>query len=213
MRTLLLLCLSLIVLSARENPFQPVIDENVLPITSNTTKAPPPFQKIRVRLPHDARVLNSVVFYYQSIDGSIKNELVTVDRTIDWHKPILITQENRVFKIKTPHPKKRQEKIDPLQSIYHPLPFIAFEVKHNQLKIVTHTQKIRHFHLSHPFKIVIDFAYDTTFLTKHIPLNRPPFKSIDIGNHHGYYRVVITLDAPYQYTIQKREHGYLLDLQ
>jgi len=211
MRTLLLLCLSLIVLSARENPFQPVIDQNVLPTTSNITKAVPPFQKIQVRLPHDARVLNSIVFYYQSIDGSIKNELVTVDRAIDWHKPILITQEHKSFTLKNSHHTKEQR--DPTQSIYHPLPFIAFEVQQNQLKIVTQNKKIRHFHLSHPFKVVVDFAYNTTFLTKHIPLNHPPFQAIDIGNHQGYYRVVITLDAPYKYAIKKIDHGYLLDLQ
>ena len=98
------------------------------------------------------------------------------------------------------------------KSTYRPLPFLSLEVGRKSLKIVTKDKKIRSFHLSRPFKVALDFKREAGFLTKHIALNRAPFISIDIGNHNGYYRVVLTLDAPYRYKIEKAEDGYIVSL-
>jgi hypothetical protein len=227
-KLLLLLCVTLFdlgVLQARDNPFKPVIDNTVLPVTSNTVRETPPFQTLKIALPSDARVLTSVALYYQSIDGSIKKRVVAVDKAIDWHKPIVVTQEglpaaSEKVAASTKPPKKQVKKATAATSKktkkstrklrFTPLPFVAIEVGHKQVHIVTKDEKIRAFHLTHPFKVAIDFRRKAGFLTRHISVEKPPFRAIDIGNHAGYYRVVITFDAPYRYTIKKSSDGYIL---
>ena len=234
MRFSFLICLTLLSLAARENPFKPIIDNTVLPVTSNSVEKAPPFEEVKVQLPADARVLTSVAIYYQSIDGSIKKEIVAIDRSIDWHDPILITQTGIGTK-----PKKRSTKTKPAaakaihkkpstakrtkptarpsspkeENLYTPLPFISIKFEDNAVRIVTDDEKIRVFHLADPFKIAIDFRRDAAFLTKHRTLGKAPFKAVDIGNHKGYYRVVFTLDAPYRYTVSKIADGYIIDLR
>ncbi len=222
MRYLFLLPLLLFsLLQARENPFKPVIDETVLPVASNQVKKAPPFKSAKIKLPNDARVLTSIALYYQSIDGSIKKEVVTVDRSIDWHKPIVISQQppsaskrkdSEVAKKSTQKRASSKAKKSRSEKAFNPLPFLKILVGPKSVKIVTKDEKIRSFHLSRPFKVAVDFRRRAAFLTKHIPLDLPPFKSIDIGNHEGYYRVVVTMDAPYRYKIVKERDGYSIKL-
>ncbi|SFO92615.1 AMIN domain-containing protein [Hydrogenimonas thermophila] len=191
---------------ARQNPFKPVIDETVLPVTANKIEKVPDFKELRINLPSDARVLKSVTIFYQSIDGSVKKESLKVDKSIDWHKPIIVTQG----KLK-PTYKSSKKRIS--KSIYKPLPFISFQlIQKNRIKIITKDKKIRSFHLAAPFKVVFDFKRDASFLTKKVPLNKPPFLRLDIGNHDGYYRVVITLDSSYKYKILRVDDGYIVDV-
>ena len=68
--TILIALYSLVL--ARQNPFKPVIDDTVLPTTTNQVKKVSEFKEVRINLPNDARVLKSVTIFYQSIDGSIK---------------------------------------------------------------------------------------------------------------------------------------------
>ncbi|WP_457592425.1 AMIN domain-containing protein [Hydrogenimonas sp.] len=208
-------------LQARENPFKPVIDNTVLPIASNQVKKAPPFKSVKVSLPNDARVLTSIAVYYQSIDGSIKKRVVPVDRSIDWHKPLLISQTplrespaaaKKAKAAKKPQHKETPAKREKAEKTYRPLPFLQLKVGKKSVRIVTKDKKIRSFHLSRPFKVAVDFRRKAGFLTKHIPLSGAPFKSIDIGNHNGYYRVVVTLDAPYRYKIIQEKDGYTLAL-
>ena len=236
MRHLLLTCLILLFLDARENPFKPVIDNTVLPVTSNRVEKAPPFKEVKVQLPIDARVLTSVAIYYQSIDGSIKKEIVAIDRSIDWHHPIVITQAAPATQAaetkKLPKPaveagkpektaskkpekavKTETKKAPAEENVYKPLPFVSLVIEKNRIEIVTKDEKIRSFHLTNPFKVAIDFHRKAGFLTKHKDLETPPFHAIDIGNHKGYYRVVITFDAPYKYRLRKTDHGYLLQVR
>ncbi len=219
--TVLMILSFFVSLQARENPFKPVIDNTVLPLSSNQVKKAPPFKSAKVSLPNDARVLTSIAVYYQSIDGSIKKRVVPIDRSIDWHKPLLISQgrqhesgaadiKKRVEK-RVEH-KKSAEKKESSRKRFRPLPFLGIEVGKKWVKIVTKDKKIRSFHLSKPFKVAVDFRRSAGFLTKHIALDGAPFRSIDIGNHNGYYRVVVTLDAPYRYKIIQNEDGYTLRL-
>jgi len=206
-------------LQARENPFKPVIDNTVLPVSSNRVKKAPPFRSAKVSLPNDARVLTSVVVYYQSVDGSIKKLITPVDRSVDWHRPLYLSQ-NPPSRAEAPSGASQERKrgagpkkgASVKSAVYRPLPFLSLELGEKSLKIATKDEKIRSFHLSRPFKVVLDFKREAGFLTKHIALDRAPFLSVDIGNHDGYYRVVLTLDAPYRYRIEKAKDGYIVSL-
>ncbi|WP_456453115.1 AMIN domain-containing protein [Hydrogenimonas sp.] len=247
MRHLLFAALLLMPLLARENPFKPLIDETVLPVTSNKVEKAPPFEEVKVQLPVDARVLTSVAIYYQSIDGSIKKEIVAIDRSVDWHKPIVISQKGTgngewgtgeakakpAAKTKAPVKKaaakkkaksakrttkrEAQKTVTPEyfkgEKVFQPLPFVAVKFGKNYVRIVTDDEKLRVFHLSDPFKIALDLKRKAAFLTKHKSLSTPPYKAVDIGNHDGYYRVVITFDAPYRYTVSKVADGYIIHLR
>jgi len=204
-------------LQARENPFKPVIDNTVLPVTSNQVKKAPPFESTKVAMPNDARVLTSIAIYYQSIDGSIKKRVVPVDRSIDWHRPIVISQaplplSGGVSKEKREARKEGASKEGAKPRRLRPLPFLSLEIGERRIRILTDDAKIRSFHLSRPFKVAIDLRREAGFLTKHIPLKGAPFRAIDIGNHKGYYRIVVTLDAPYRYSIVEVPGGYELRL-
>lgn len=231
MRTLIILFTALLIpLIARENPFKPLIDETVLPVTSNQIEKKPPFEKATIQLPVDARVLTTVVVYYQSIDGSVKKEELSIDKAIDWHRPLLITQAPSP-KVRTSNPPTSQVKPSktpsknqtpthsrrtPKNDAWHrfaPLPFVEVQWMDHKVHIVTKDPKIRAFHINPPFKIALDFKRNARFLTRHQAVSTPPFKAIDIGNHRGYYRVVVTFDAPYRYTIEKTDDGYLIKLR
>jgi len=196
---------------SRQNPFKPVIDETVLPVTTNRIEKLPDFKELRIKLPSDARILKSVTLFYQSVDGSIKKESLEVDRSIDWHKPIIITQ-SKLESTNTNNRIKSSKNIVYSKS-YKPLPFVSFKVSKKRIKIITKDKRIRSFHLTGPFKVVLDFKRDASFLTKKVSLNRPPFVSLNIGNHNGYYRIVITFDSSYKYRIKRVDDGYIVDVQ
>jgi hypothetical protein len=183
----------------------------------------------------------------------VKKEIVAIDRSVDWHKPIVISQAGGTGKRsekaasakkaeKKPVTKKRAEretavskkapvkkaaaKCAPTASnpksaeaahregkVFDPLPFVSLVFGKDQVRIVTADEKIRAFHLNDPFKVVVDFKRDARFLTKHKTLDMPPYKAVDIGNHDGYYRVVVTFDAPYRYSLSKVADGYLIELR
>ncbi len=242
MRFLLLIILLFGAAGARENPFKPVIDETVLPVTSNKVQKAPPFKKTEIRLPVDARVLTSVAIYYQALDGSIKKEIVAIDRSVDWHRPLVVSQGLPCEKAKNPvpakHPeptkrkatkpktksrsvsavrsvKKKGSKPSPIakKGVYRPLPFLGLKFDKRSLRIVTSDEKIRVFHLANPFKVVIDFKRNAAFLSRHKKIGKAPFMAVDIGNHEGYYRLVVTLDGPYRYSLSKIADGYILYLR
>jgi len=195
---------------ARQNPFKPVMDETVVPVTANNIEKVPDFKGLRISLPNDARVLKSVTISYQSVDGSIQKKSIRVNRSIDWHQPIVVTQGE----IKsTKKEAKRSHKRRVAKSVYKPLPFISFQVAKNRIKIVTKDKKIRSFHLASPFKIVFDFKRDASFLTKKVSIDKPPFVGLNIGNHDGYYRVVVTFDSSYKYRIKRVADGFIVDVQ
>jgi len=195
---------------ARQNPFKPVVDETVIPVSANKIEKVPDFKELRISLPNDARVLKSVTISYQSVDGSIQKKSIRVNRSIDWHKPIVVTQSE----IRSTNRRvKKSERRSVFKSIYKPLPFISFQLAKNSIKIVTEDKKIRSFHLTSPFKVVFDFKRNASFLTKKVSINKPPFVDLNIGNHDGYYRVVITFDSSYQYRIKRVADGYIVDVQ
>jgi len=185
---------------ARQNPFKPIIDKTVLPTTATEIERPPNFKKFRIDLPHDARVLKKIDLYYKSVDGSIKKMNFKFNSSIDWHKPIIISHANKKS-------DKNRYKLK-----FTPLSFISFRLAKNRIKIITNDKKIRLFHLSDPFKIVFDFQREANFLTKRVPLKYPPFVNLNIGNHEGFYRVVVTFDSSYKYRIKRVDGGFIVDV-
>jgi len=214
---LLFIVLSAVNLEARENPFFPIKGESDLNITSNEIET---FQKLhvqKIKLPDSARVLKKVTLTYQNIDGSLSEKSLKLNNEIDWHTPVLVTQ--------TPLPSKKSAKKAYKSSVKHKtitkikrfrqvfrFDFISFMQKTNNLKIVVKDKLLRNFMVVNPQRLVLDFKRDALFLTKEKVLKGKFFTKIRLGNHDGYYRVVLELDGKYRYKLIKKSYGCLITL-
>jgi len=181
-----------LLLLARLNPFEPVIKpQNTIVIT------PDYFKETKVYLPKDARVLKKIIFVYQSVSGDIKQKEVVINKNIDFHKPIFISHTPAKYPLK-------EVRFKNLFTLY---------VKGKKLFIKTKDKLIRSFFLAAPFRLVLDFEKDADFLTFKKKLNDSIVKEVVVGNHNGYYRVVIYFDAKYSYEIYKTDEGIKIVLQ
>ncbi len=197
-------------LFARENPFFPSKEGQDISYTSNVAQNLPPLKQASITLPSSARVLTRVTVEYKNLDGSVATQTIELDNSIDWHLPLFLSQSYKDVKQALPKEKKRI-KTHPLIKIAS-LKYATFYVKNRMLKIVTKDKILRDFLLTSPHRIVIDFKRDASFRSYEKATNEKIFKNIKIGNHNGYYRVVIELDGLYRYRSSKTKEGYIFKL-
>lgn len=198
----LLLFTSLI---ARENPFFPSEGEKDIAYTSNQEKNIPMLKRATLTLPTHARVIESIVVHYKNLDGSLSQKKIPLNNSIDWHLPIFISQNYNSNQITTTPKRSKYKKVAAIR-------YAQFFTKDKKLKIITQDKLLRHFSLVKPYRIIVDFQRDTNLksYTKKIP--NTPFAKIRIGNHSGYYRVVLELDGQYKYIFHKSENSYVFEL-
>ena len=199
---------------ARENPFFSTGDE-VMPITSNTNMTLEPLQRATITLPSTARTIQSVTIRYKNLDGSKESKSINLNNSVDWHLPIFISQSYaKVTPRKNPSSSSKIIKRSSSYKKILALKSISFYENKRALKIFTHDKLIRNFMLVNPHRVVMDFTYNNTMkaFTKKIK-NRSIYKKIRIGNHKGYYRVVVDLDGPYTYKLSSIKNGYLIKLR
>ena len=207
-------------LTARENPFFPSSGEKDIPLTSNIDSELPPLKRATLTLPSTARVIEGVTVSYKSLDGSRHTKSIELDNTIDWHLPIFVSQSyvTEEQKVTTPKKKIAKAKVVPKkESSYKKIAgikLISFYSKDKKLKLITKDTIIRNFLLVKPHRIVCDFKRDTNIKSyvKEMAKNSL-FTKIRVGNHDGYYRVVIELDGHYRYATKDIKDGYLFELK
>jgi hypothetical protein len=233
---ILLIALLFFTLSdARENPFFPSDGEKDIPYTSNEDTTIPPLKKASITLPKQARVLQSVTVQYKNLDGSQETKNIQLENAIDWHQPIFISQNNTsdeiqknealkentlkndVKKAETIKKEVVEEKIDTKDKEKNykkiaSMEYASFYTSNKYVKIVTNDKAIRNFLLVKPHRIVIDFEKNSSLDTQEQNITEDIVTKVRIGNHDGYYRVVIELDGSYKYTIKNIENGYILQL-
>ena len=201
-------------LSARENPFFPSTGEADIPFTTNETVTIDPLKRAAISLPSTARVIESITVKYKNLDGSIEEKTEVLENSVDWHLPLFISQNiddgtndnqvrlpvKRAKKVK----KKKFKKLAGLKFI------TLYEHKH-QLKVVTKDKMLRNFLLTKPHRIVCDFKREIDIRSYEVVA---PSKGIvtkmRLGNHKGYYRVVIELDGHYRYKVKNLKNGYMI---
>ncbi len=201
-------------LNARENPFFPSSGEKDILLTSNIDEKLPPLKRATLTLPSTARVIEGVTVNYRSLDGSRHSETIELDNTIDWHLPIFVSQSYLNEEQKVTQAKK---KITQKKSIYKKIAgikLISFYTQDKKLKVITKDKMLRNFLLVKPHRIVCDFKRDTNIKSyvKDISKNSL-FTKIRVGNHSGYYRVVIELDGHYRYKTKEIKGGYIFELR
>jgi hypothetical protein len=192
-------------LYSRENPFFPATGEQDIPFTSNIKKELEPLKRATIELPSQARVLQKVTVSFKNLDGSIESKSIELNHAVDWHLPLFISQSYTKEKQLV---EAKQEQFKYLGEIK----FAKFYATMRSFKIVTKDSKIRDFLLADPHKIVVDFKRDASLKSFSITNTKTSFEKVRVGNHSGYYRVVLELDGTYKYKATKIKDGYLFEV-
>lgn len=87
-----------------------------------------------------------------------------------------------------------------------------FVFEENSAYIETKDEMIKHFSISNPSRIVIDFRSSSNFASQRQELTTKPFKKLDMGAHADSYRVVLRLDGSHKYKVSKRKNGLLVTI-
>ena len=214
-RVFLVTVLLIMSIQARENPFFPSQGEEDLPYTSNEQEALKSLDRASITLPSTARIIKKVTIEYENLDASTKS--IDLDNTVDWHLPVFISQSYANEKIeKEPSnnklEKKSLKKKETFKSVAK-MKYAEFLTSKNSLKILTKDKLIRNFLLAQPHRIVMDFEKDASLNSYIKKIPKSTFTRIRVGNHKGYYRIVIELDGYYRYKLEKQSNGCLITLE
>jgi len=216
-RVLFISALLLLALNARENPFFPSSGEKDIPISSNENRSKEPLKRAAIALPAQARILQKVTIEYKNLDGTVENKSIELDNSVDWHLPVFISQSYlEIPKITKSEDALAKNEVKQKESTHKTIASIenlSLLSLGKSLKIVTTDVIIRNFLLVHPHRIVIDFKKDEDVKNYVKKDSQNIFKEVRIGNHDGYYRVVVELDGYYRYDLKKVSDGYQIELK
>jgi len=216
-RVLLISSLIFLSIEARENPFFPSDGERDILITSNKESDTQPLKRAAITLPSQARVLQKVTIEFKNLDGSIESKSIELSNAVDWHIPIFITQsytqQESPAKIEavsnTQKSVTKKESYQKIASIKH----LSLYSSQKSLKLLTKDEALRNFLLVNPHRLVVDFKRDSSMKSYVKKIPNSIFKEVRIGNHDGYYRVVVELDGLYRYDFKKVVDGYIIKLK
>lgn len=218
-RAFLITSLLLISIQARENPFFPSQGEKDIPYSSNQTKEIPELKRATISLPSHARVLKKVTIEYENLDASVESKSIELDNSVDWHLPIFISQsyaeqptQKKQVKIQKKEKTVASKKSESFTKIAE-IKYANFHVSNKNMKILTKDKLLRNFLLVQPHRIVMDFQKENSMKSYLKKIKDSVFTKIRIGNHKGYYRVVVELDGYYRYSMKKIPEGYLITLK
>lgn len=193
-RSLLLSLLFATAVGGRENPFFTADPSAVSSVTSNVVENKPPLGAVSFTLSDQARVLKEISYTVQNVDGSFETRKVRIDKAIDWHKSVLVSQANR---------GSGEEAILPAGGSSADFGLFKIETQGKRLSITTSAPVVRHFALTGPNRIVIDFEDARRYPLSEKPLNAAPYSSASVGNHGKFIRTTILLDGRYGYTFKQ----------
>lgn len=209
MRSLFFLLLLPFVLFARENPFFPAEGEVEMPFSSNISQELVPLKRATLTLPSTARTIEKMSITYKNLDGSIVTKSIQLNNSIDWHLPLFLSQNYGSSSEKTNPEIQKNEKFKKLTS----LAYVSLYAKKREIKLETQDELIRNFLLPKPHRIVCDFKREIEIRSFTKTFSKSAVvKKFRVGNHDGYYRVVIELDGYYRYELEKIDSGYLFKL-
>ena len=191
-------------LSARVNPFFMEHGLGELNVTSNHLKSYPPLKNASITLPSSARILKQVTVKFINIDGSVGTKTITLSNKIDWHVPIFISQAFPTAKLTSV--KSARQPVSLIK--FHK--FLSLKIFSSSVDFLTKDKNIRYFKMISPYRVVLDFKRVDHFLSFDKQLKNSIFKYVFIGNHDGYYRVVLQLDGDYRCSFTKAGQGYKL---
>ncbi|MCH4599845.1 AMIN domain-containing protein [Helicobacter pylori] len=185
------------VLLARDNPFESEINSKNLQGGFNGIYDSY-FKEIHVDLPTSARILKQITLTYQDVDGSIHSKVVGIDKSIDWHYPLKLSQ----------HTLNQ----DAFEKRYQIQDF-DFLMTNNTMILRSPYKILRSFVLVNPYRIVLDTQKGPLDIYQNRDLNQKFFSHIKVGTHKDYYRITLILDGKYRYLLEEKNGAYELKLK
>ncbi|WP_211437432.1 AMIN domain-containing protein, partial [Campylobacter sp. RM16190] len=76
----------------RENPFVPVGKLNTNIVTTNIVETLSPFDKQHIKFPSDTKEFISLALKYKNLDGSVREKIIDVNKSIDWQDEFVLTR-------------------------------------------------------------------------------------------------------------------------
>ena len=196
-KTLLLSSLLVTALFARENPFFSLSENTTLPISSEKNDHKPPLSTMTYNFPNNSRLLKDVSFTLQNVDGSVETRKLEIDQSIDWRTPLVLSQAS----------VRSSNTVGEEKSSSANNGFIQFMGSGNRFSIITQEPMIRHFTLSDPDSVVIDFKHAGVFEVYQKELSTPLYTTVKVTNHGKFARVILTLDGHHICTVSKTDQG------
>ncbi len=196
-KTLLISTLLIASAFARENPFFSTTENQTLPLSNNRSEHKPPLTSMTYSFPDNSRILKEVSFTFQNVDGSLETRKLEIDQSIDWRAPLVLSQAEG-------HKTASATTLNTSHTMYG---FIQLNSSGNRMSLFTKNPMIRHFNLTDPDSIVIDFKHDGSFDTFEKTLNASPYKKVKITHHGKFARVTLTLDGHYVCNVAKSKQG------
>lgn len=218
MKNLVILLIINIFVLARENPFVTVTQESG--VVNTEPREDMMLDVVTVPFPDTARTIKKVTIEYTNIDGSIDTRELDMNVSIDWHKPLLLTQKLETATISQKELLDKPIATVPMEPIIsstdttiHKLnQYVSYQLIDNGYVIYTKDKLIRDFALPKPFKIALDFKSDTYANTIEKEIG-DKYKKISFGSHRGFYRVVFELDGRYTYKLNKNDDSIVVMLK
>lgn len=179
--------------SANDNPF--MINANQRDFQAQQRNKNKPYLYVEnVQLPSNAREIKNVTITYQKIDGTVGKKELKLDKFIDWHYPIKISQQEAIRNI-----AKRYFSLNDFEFYIEGANFVVKSTKHKM---------IRHFLLANPLTIIVDFSRDGgNEYDGNIGTGEKYFSNVSVNARSNIYRISITLDGLYQYNLKSLKDG------
>ncbi|RDU70326.1 AMIN domain-containing protein [Helicobacter aurati] len=180
-------------LYANDNPF--MINANQRDFQAQHKNKNKPYLSVEsIQLPSNAREIRDVRITYQNIDGTTDSKELKIDKSIDWHYPIKISQQEAIRNI-----AKRYFSLNDFEFYMEGMNFVVKSTKH---------RIIRHFIVAEPLTIIVDFSRDGgSAYDGNIGTGEKYFANVRVNARSNSYRLSITLDGLYQYTLKSRKDG------
>ncbi|MEF3192551.1 MAG: AMIN domain-containing protein [Campylobacterales bacterium] len=179
-----------VLLTARENPFVSAGNE-----LKGVTPTPSTYlTKETIRLPSSARIVKSITIEIINHDGSIDKITLPINKEADWHSPLVLLHE----------PPKADTTIKPSKTA-------GFTIQNKTLTIATNARILRDFTLTNPFRIVVDVEKNG-LKPLDIHLSKPPFIHLSTLKTEKFDRMIVALDAAYNYQLSSYPDFFKIEL-
>ncbi|WP_279127907.1 AMIN domain-containing protein [Helicobacter winghamensis] len=174
------------------DPFTPIITPKD---SGQITNAPQLdlFTKTELILPSTARKIKKITLEYQNLNGSITTLEKELEGDIDWHFPLVLSQE---VQPKTHNiPEKESFALEK---------YFNFEITKNSIALNTHLTLLRDFTLASPTRLILDFkAPSKKPLKASFTPKIPTIPQVSLDSHLDFYRITLNLDGQYKYNLVK----------
>lgn len=178
------------------DPFTPVITPKE---SGQITNAPQLdlFTKTELILPSTARKIKKITLEYQNLNGSITSIEQNLEGDIDWHFPLILSQE-----VQPQSPKTLEKQDFTLGNLFD------FNITKQKIQFKTSLRMLRDFTLASPTRLVLDFkAPNKTSLQETFDSQIPSIPKISLSTHLDFYRITFNLDGQYKYKITQNSSG------